>query len=99
MDERKGFLSRRVTLKGWQKLLLVLGCTVLAAAASWLYCEKIASPVYTSSVRAQSRRGGPTWSAKSRCGPSASRTSREEAAKTAAAVPKEPSRACPAAGM
>lgn len=53
MDERKGFLSRRVTLKGWQKLLLVLGCTLLAAAASWLYCEKIASPVYTTSVRAQ----------------------------------------------
>ena len=55
MDERKGFLSRRVTLKGWQKLLIVLGCTLLAAAASWLYCEKIASPVYTTSVRAQLR--------------------------------------------
>ncbi len=53
MDDRKGFLSQRVTLKFWQKLLLILGCTVLAAGAAYVYCEHIASPVYSSSVRTQ----------------------------------------------
>ena len=53
MEKRNGFLSRRVALKSWQKLLLILACTALAGAAAYVYCEKIASPVYTSSVRAQ----------------------------------------------
>ena len=53
MEKRNGFLSRRVALKSWQKLLLILACTALAGAAAYVYCEKIATPVYTSSVRAQ----------------------------------------------
>ena len=55
MEKRNGFLSRRVALKSWQKLLLILACTALAGAAAYVYCEKIAAPVYTSSVRAQLR--------------------------------------------
>ena len=55
MDERKGFLSKRVRLKGWQKLLLIAGCTLLAALLAWIYCEQIAKPVYSSTVRAQLR--------------------------------------------
>jgi multiple sugar transport system permease protein/putative aldouronate transport system permease protein len=51
MEERKGFLSKRVTLKKWQKLLIILGCVALAAAAAYIYCEHIASPVYSSAVR------------------------------------------------
>ena len=53
MEERKGFLSSRIRLKGWQKLLLVLACTVIAAGAAWLYCEKIATPVYSSTAKTQ----------------------------------------------
>ena len=51
MEERKGFLSKRVTLKKWQKLLIILGCVALSAAAAYIYCEHIASPVYASTVR------------------------------------------------
>jgi len=53
MEKRNGFLSKRITLKFWQKLLLIAGCTVLAAGAAYLYCEHIAVPVYSSSVRTQ----------------------------------------------
>ena len=55
MEDRKGFLSRRIRLKTWQKLLLIAGCTVLAALLAWIFCEKIASPVYANTVRAQLR--------------------------------------------
>ena len=53
MEKRNGFLSKRVTLKGWQKLLIVVLCTALAAAAAWIYCEKIAEPLYVSTARTQ----------------------------------------------
>ena len=55
MEEKKGFLSRRIRLKLWQKLLLIIGCTALSALLVWIYCEKIASPVYTNTVRSQLR--------------------------------------------
>ena len=55
MNERRGFLSKRIRLKGWQKLLLVAGCTALAALAAWIYCEKVAQPVYSTTVRSQLR--------------------------------------------
>ena len=55
METRRGFLSKRIRLKLWQKLLLVIGCTALAALAAWIYCEQIAKPVYTTTVRAQLR--------------------------------------------
>ena len=55
METRRGFLSKRIRLKLWQKLLLILGCTALAALAAWIYCEHIAKPVYTTTVRAQLR--------------------------------------------
>ena len=55
MEERRGFLSGHIRLKLWQKLLLVAGCTALCALLAWVYCEKIASPVYSSTVRAQLR--------------------------------------------
>ena len=53
MEKRKGFLSNRIVLKGWQKLLIILGCTVIAALGAWVYCEKIATPVYVTTVRTQ----------------------------------------------
>ena len=53
MEERRGFLSKRIRLKLWQKLLLIFGCTALAALAAWIYCEQIAKPVYATTVRAQ----------------------------------------------
>ena len=55
MENRRGFLSKRVTLKGWQKLLLIVGCTALVAFAAYAYCEWIATPVYTSTARTQLR--------------------------------------------
>ncbi len=55
MEERKGFLSKRIRLKLWQKLLLIAGCTALCALLAWVYCEKIAAPVYSSTVRTQLR--------------------------------------------
>lgn len=55
MEDRKGFLSGRIRLKAWQKILLVIACTVLAAGAAWLYCEKIATPVYSSTAKTQLR--------------------------------------------
>ena len=55
MEERKGFLSGRIRLKLWQKLLLIAGCTVLAALLAWIFCEKIARPVYANTVRSQLR--------------------------------------------
>ena len=51
MDARKGLWSGRVPMKTWKKLLLILGCALLAAAAAYLYCERVATPVYTSTVR------------------------------------------------
>ena len=53
MEKQNGFLSKRITLKPWQKVLLVLGCTALAVLAAWVWCEKIATPVCSSSVRTQ----------------------------------------------
>ena len=53
METRRGFLSKRIRLKLWQKLLLIFGCTALAALAAWIYCEQIAKPVYATTVRAQ----------------------------------------------
>ena len=55
MEEKKGFLSKRIRLKLWQKLLLIAGCTALCALLAWVYCEKIAVPVYSSTVRTQLR--------------------------------------------
>ena len=55
MKEKKGFLSKRITLKLWQKLLLIAGCTALCALLAWVYCEKIAAPVYSNMVRTQLR--------------------------------------------
>ena len=53
MEKRNGFLSKRVTLKAWQKLAIVALCTAAAALGAWVYCEKIATPVYMSSARSQ----------------------------------------------
>ncbi len=53
MEKRNGFLSKRVTLKAWQKLAIVVLCTAAAALGAWVYCEKIATPVYMSSARSQ----------------------------------------------
>ena len=55
MKEKKGFLTKRICLKLWQKLLLIAGCTVLAALTAWVYCEKIAVPVCSDTVRSQLR--------------------------------------------
>ncbi len=43
---------KRIHLKWWQKLLLIAACTGLVVFGAWLYCEKIAAPVYTDTVRA-----------------------------------------------
>ena len=53
MEKRKGFLTGRILLKWWQKILLVAGCTALAALLAWVYCEHITKPVYVSTVRSQ----------------------------------------------
>ena len=53
MDKQKGFLTRRILLKWWQKILLVVGCTALVALLAWVYCEYITKPVYISTVRSQ----------------------------------------------
>ncbi len=55
MEDRKGFLSGRIRLKLWQKILLIAGCTALCGLLAWVFCEKIAVPVYTSTVRSQLR--------------------------------------------
>ena len=55
METRRGFLSKRIRLKLWQKALLIIGCTALAALAAWIYCERITKPVYATTVRAQLR--------------------------------------------
>ena len=55
MEERKGFLSGRIRLKGWQKLVAVIGCTVLFGLGAWIYCEHIAKPVYSSTLKTQLR--------------------------------------------
>ena len=36
----------RLSLKSWQKLLLIAGVTALCGLMAWLYCEKIATPSY-----------------------------------------------------
>ena len=43
---------KRIHLKWWQKLLLIAACTGLVVFGAWLYCEKIAAPTYTDTVRA-----------------------------------------------
>lgn len=44
MEKVKATKKRR--LNAWQKLLLVLLCTAIAGAATWLWCERIAVPRY-----------------------------------------------------
>ncbi len=53
MEKQKGFLSGRILLKWWQKILLVTGCAVAVALLAWIFCEWITKPVYISTVRSQ----------------------------------------------
>ena len=55
MEKKNGFLSKRVRFTWWQKLLLIVGCTLIAVAGAWVFCEKIVSPRYISSVRTRLR--------------------------------------------
>ncbi len=43
---------KRLNLRWWHKLLLIAATTGLVVLAAWLYCEKIATPTYTDTVRA-----------------------------------------------
>ena len=53
MENKHGFLSKRIRLKGWQKLLIIAACTVIAGLGAYVYCEHIATPVYMSAVKTQ----------------------------------------------
>ena len=53
MEKKKGFLTGRILLKWWQKLLLVAGCTAAVALGAYIFCEHITTPVYVSTVRNQ----------------------------------------------
>ncbi len=43
--------KKRMILKWWQKILLILACTALCVLATWLLCEKILTPSYVDTVR------------------------------------------------
>ena len=44
--------KRRIRLKLWQKLLLILTTTGLVVLAAWLYCERFAAVSYVDTMRA-----------------------------------------------
>ena len=44
--------KKRIILKWWQKILLILGCTAFCVLAAWLLCEKILDPSYIDTVKA-----------------------------------------------
>ena len=44
--------KKRIILKWWHKILLILGCTALCVLAAWLLCEKIMAPSYVDTVKA-----------------------------------------------
>ena len=48
---RKG--KKRVTLRWWQKILLIAATTALCVLAAWLLCEKVLAPGYVDTVRAK----------------------------------------------
>ena len=44
--------KKRIILKWWQKILLILGCTALCVLAAWILCENILAPSYVDTVKA-----------------------------------------------
>ena len=43
--------KRRIILRWWQKILLILVCTGLCVLGAWLLCEKTLTPAYVDTVR------------------------------------------------
>ena len=45
--------KKRIILKWWQKILLIVGTTGLCVLLTWLLCEKWLQPVYVDTMRAK----------------------------------------------